>query len=157
MGLKHKIKGCIKYLEHNYVAISYHGESGRENFSNFLKMATEYGVAHQNINAHNIDDFCAIVINGIIQFDYDIRLLRDGYKIVHIDKLIQKFKLYNQSDDCHIEYSCKNNMVIATAYDENGKYINHAKAICSPQDAFDFEVGKRIARNRLFGIRYNYD
>lgn len=35
---------------------------------------------------------------------------------------------------------------------ENGKVAKRSKAICSPQDEFNFEYGAKLAFDRLFGI-----
>lgn len=45
----------------------------------------------------------------------------------------------------------KGRKVIAVLNDAYGNYINSAKAICSPEDTFDFEIGKNIAIKRLLG------
>lgn len=34
---------------------------------------------------------------------------------------------------------------------ENGKLVNSAKAVCSPEDTFDFEAGARLAMDRVLG------
>jgi hypothetical protein len=41
--------------------------------------------------------------------------------------------------------------VIAVLTDADGNYIKSAKAKCSPEDTFDFEIGKKLAVNRLLG------
>ncbi|MCM1277007.1 MAG: hypothetical protein NC299_16885, partial [Lachnospiraceae bacterium] len=51
-----------------------------------------------------------------------------------------------------VEITRKGDTTIATLKDENGKYINHAKAICSKDDRYDYEFGKNLAVSRLFGI-----
>ncbi len=51
-----------------------------------------------------------------------------------------------------LEIKQKNRSVIATLYDNKGAFIKYAKAKCSPEDKFDFEVGKKLALQRLFEI-----
>lgn len=41
-------------------------------------------------------------------------------------------------------------VVTATLYDENGELIRKEIAKCSPEDVFDFEVGAKLAVERLF-------
>lgn len=44
----------------------------------------------------------------------------------------------------------KKNQTIATLFDPDGKYIKHATAKCHYKDEFNFEVGKKLAMERLF-------
>lgn len=69
-----------------------------------------------------------------------------GHKVV----LFKELNLFIESNI--LEIKCKSRKVIAILKDKNGNYIKHSKAICSPEDEFDFEVGKKIALQRLFGI-----
>lgn len=41
-------------------------------------------------------------------------------------------------------------VVTATLYDENGEQLRKETAKCSPEDVFDFEVGAKLAVERLF-------
>ena len=41
-------------------------------------------------------------------------------------------------------------VVTATLYDENGEQLRKETAKCSPEDVFDFEVGAKLAAERLF-------
>ena len=41
-------------------------------------------------------------------------------------------------------------VVTATLYDENGEQLRKETARCSPEDVFDFEVGAKLAAERLF-------
>ena len=41
-------------------------------------------------------------------------------------------------------------VVTATLYDENGEQLRKETAKCSPEDVFDFEVGAKLALERLF-------
>lgn len=44
----------------------------------------------------------------------------------------------------------KKNQTIATLFDSNGKYVKHAEAKCHYKDKYNFEVGKKLAMERLF-------
>ncbi len=59
----------------------------------------------------------------------------------------------NYSEKYQLEIKQKNRSVIATLYDNKGAFIKYAKAKCSPEDKFDFEVGKKIALQRLLDIK----
>lgn len=162
MDYKTKIKNCIKYLEQNNIAVGIFTDEQKNILKNFIEKAKEYGYVS---GADTTDNFLkphqmayAMYINkNTIKFEYERKVFDNGYEIISTEMLFKKFKLDRQETFCKVEYSRKKNKVIATAYDENGKYIIHAKAICSPQDTFDFEVGKAIARNRLFGLDYYYE
>lgn len=159
MNDKTKIKNCMKYIANNNIAAASFCYDATEEVASLVDIAMQYGYKIQNkvidSDLFRITRFqkAMYVCGGEICFDYITVLQRCGYKIVDVKTLIKKFKLASQETFCKIEYSRKKNMVIATAYDEKNKYIKHTIAICSPQDSFDFEIGKKIARNRLFGIK----
>lgn len=44
----------------------------------------------------------------------------------------------------------KKNQTVATLFDSDGKYVKHAEAKCHYKDKYDFEVGKKLAMERLF-------
>lgn len=44
----------------------------------------------------------------------------------------------------------KKNQTIASLFDSDGKYVKHAEARCHYKDKYDFEVGKKLAMERLF-------
>lgn len=69
-----------------------------------------------------------------------------GYEIIDFSDFIQQPEKYS------LEIKRKGRKVIATLFDKNGKYIEHAKATCHSDDTFDFETGKKIALQRLFNI-----
>lgn len=159
MEEKTKIKNCMKYLSHNNIATALFSPDTKRIISIIYDAAMMCGYKLQGKSIdraffeRNSFQKAMYICGGKICFDYITDLQRDGYKIIDVETLIKKFKLDGQENYYKIEYSRKNNMVIATVYDGRDKYIKHAIAICSPQDTFDFEVGKKIARDRLFGIK----
>lgn len=44
----------------------------------------------------------------------------------------------------------KKNQTVATLFNSDGKYVKHAEARCHYKDKYDFEVGKKLAMERLF-------
>ena len=44
----------------------------------------------------------------------------------------------------------KKNQTIATLFDSDGKYVKHATAKCHYKDEFNFEIGEKLAMERLF-------
>ncbi len=73
----------------------------------------------------------------------------NGYTVVNFSELDLSD---NYNEKYQLEIKQKNRSVIATLYDDKGAFVKYSKAKCSPEDEFDFETGKRIALQRLFGI-----
>lgn len=72
------------------------------------------------------------------------------------DCTVINFSDLNLADVCkenyQLEIEQRNRSVLARLYDDKDVFVKFAKAVCSPEDEFDFEVGKKIALQRLFEI-----
>lgn len=78
-----------------------------------------------------------------------LKSVNSEYRIIPFPKFI---KQYENSERFQLEIKQKKTKTVAVLKDENEKYIRHAVAKCSPNDVYDFETGKQIALQRLFGI-----
>lgn len=124
----------------------------------FVRLAYNNGFGWENGQAErtyfkDYTSICYTIIDGFLQCNDDLFYLYEGYKIINFDTFINKYNDVVSADNFQIEYRRKKNTTIATLKDSNGKYIKHSKAICSSQDKYDFEIGKKIALNRLFNIK----
>lgn len=63
---------------------------------------------------------------------------------------ILEYSFDKLTEQYHLEIKQKKNKVTAILKDDNGNYIRHVNAVCSPDDTFDYEIGKQIALSRLF-------
>ncbi len=92
------------------------------------------------------NDRDSIHFYGLVQTSSDISDCRTVVNFSDLDLsdyINEKYQL---------EIKQKKRSVIATLYDDKGAFVKYAKAVCSPEDKFDFEVGKRIALQRLFNM-----
>lgn len=143
-------------LSKKYIAIRCIYKSEAEEFVN---LAYKYGYywEYGDIKTKNFTNFgvyrstCYYIQRGRLCYGDDSWLIQDGRRIINFDTFMEKFNDIVTEENCYIEYRRKGNMTIATLRDDMGRYIKHAKAICSPEDKYDFEVGKKIALRRLLG------
>lgn len=52
----------------------------------------------------------------------------------------------------YFEIKQKNRKIIATLHDRYGNFVKSGKAVCLPEDEFNYEIGKKIALQRLFNM-----
>lgn len=88
-------------------------------------------------------------IGTVIKIPHDNSMYVLGEGTIETGFPVQQsfFDLYNQNQT--IEIRQKGQKVIAVLRDVDGKFIKSTKAKCSPEDVFDFEVGRNIALGRL--------
>lgn len=128
----------------------------KEEAKEFIRIAYENGyhwLANKTIKATNYEvyeaDTCYnISSNRRIYFGTKKWYNSDYYRIINFNEI----SINSVKQSYHLDIKRKNNKTIAILKDVNGKYIRHAKAACSPDDEYDYEVGKKIALSRLFNI-----
>lgn len=126
-----------------------------EEAKKFIKMAYEND-CRWYFNDRDVNTICyacyrestcyRIEGNGVLYMCHSRYYYNNYYRIIAFDELDSVIESYQ------LDINRKNNETIAIIKDTNGKYIKHAKATCSPDDEYNYEVGKKIALSRLFDI-----
>lgn len=101
---------------------------------------TNYG-KHKTATCYRIDSGRQLLFGSNEYYKFN------HYKIINFNEIDNNF-----IETYQIDIKRKDNKTIAILKDVDGKYIKHAKAVCSPDDEYDYEVGKKIALSRLFNI-----
>lgn len=70
----------------------------------------------------------------------------------HCCKIIPFSEIASEKVCFNVEIKRKKRKTIATLKNEYGKYIRHVIVECASSDTYDFEIGKKIALQRLFQI-----